>query len=135
MKRLAPALCLLALAGCAAPAPTTPAAPNTATSVPAPTVTPQLTLVSNASPSRSRTWPQCPDIWKDGQVLPADYVGCELDGELIVGETRTCHDGKGGLVNFGKHAWARMGGKIHVVKGDVAADPGFGESYESCTDY
>ncbi|NRQ50517.1 hypothetical protein [Aeromicrobium stalagmiti] len=79
------------------------------------------------------TGPDCSDVWKAGETLPADYDQCVADGEFGAQDVIPCEDGSK-LVTFEDTLYAVTGQEI--VEPDVAPlqdTEEYGTVYSSCT--
>jgi hypothetical protein len=94
------------------------------------------TTASSASPSASPdapSGPSCDDVWRAGELLPADYTSCAADGETAEQEVTDCLDGSS-LVVYLDSFYAITGQEI--VEPDVAPlqdTEEFGAAYSACT--
>lgn len=128
MRRLtlATVATVLLLAGCtsgegsddtaAAPAPDTSGSPTTATSTP-----------------KDEPAPECDEVWKAGNKLPADYTTCLEDGQTAASDVVPCVDGSSLVVHLDTF-YGITGHKISEP--DVAPlqdTDEFGEAYATCT--
>lgn len=61
--------------------------------------------------------PDCQEVWVEGEVLPADYAGCQRGATTVRAELHKCYDGSGRrIANYpGKGLFAELGGPIQQL--------------------
>ncbi|MET0449861.1 MAG: hypothetical protein ABW004_15715 [Aeromicrobium sp.] len=123
---LATVTALLLLAGCSSGGDSDG---STASNEPSSTVSPSAT----ADTPTAASGPDCDDVWRAGQVLPADYTSCLDGGAAGTQDVTECTDGTS-LVVYLDSFYAVTGEKI--IEPDVAPlqdTEEFGAAYSACT--
>lgn len=88
---------------------------------------------SSRSPEAAPTGPDCDDVWKDGQQLPAGYESCVTDGRLGEADVVKCQDGSR-LITYADQFFAVPGQRI--ARPEVAPiqdTEEYSEAYSACT--
>lgn len=88
----------------------------------------------STEPSESASadaWPQCSEIWRDGEKLPKPYAGCREGDVEVPAQGRGCSFGKQ-LVTYDNRYYAVPRGRIHEVSTTLKQDPGYRSAMKSC---
>jgi hypothetical protein len=107
------------------PSPSAVASSDAASGSATPTSTPSSTAPSTPD------WPECDEVWVDGQKLPGVYRGCLRDGQPVKAQKQFCEFGKP-LVTFANKFWAVPDGPVHEVATTLAKDPGWHKALRQC---
>jgi|KBSSwiStaDraftv2_1062776.scaffolds.fasta_scaffold1220316_2 hypothetical protein len=75
--------------------------------------------------------PACADVWVAGQVLPQKYEGCMMGADVMAAAVTYKCDG-GSFTAYNDKFYARFGGAIIAVHGEMSADPADGNFYSKC---
>lgn len=74
----------------------------------------------------------CADIWVAGNTLPSDYDGCEISADLLeAAAVSECADGSK-WTGYDDRFYAKLGGKIHEVTGEMADDRAYKLFVDEC---
>jgi len=74
--------------------------------------------------------PTCSQVWVDGTVLPANYLGCTNEDGTIEGEASVeCESGSGRFVTYQDRFFALAGGQITEASTDSDA---YATAYHEC---
>ena len=84
---------------------------------------------SSAPPEASV--PACDEVWVEGETLPEDYEGCDLDGTVQAAVYYDCADGRKFAAYGGvePNLWAFYGDAINAGGVD---DESYAEAFASC---
>lgn len=74
----------------------------------------------------------CSDVWVTGKTLPAKYDGCTEDGGISAPTVLDCADGSS-WTSYNDKFYAKLGGEIYAVKGEMADDPAYMAFYNECS--
>lgn len=75
--------------------------------------------------------PPCATVWVEGKSLPLSYRACEEEGETQGASLYPCLDG-GTLAIYRERFYARLGGPIVAVDGEMIDDPAYAEFWHEC---
>lgn len=88
---------------------------------------------SSRSPEAAPTGPDCDDVWKDGERLPADYESCVADGVAGEADVVKCQDGSR-LITYADQFFAVPGQPISQPEDAPIQDTEeYSAAYASCT--
>lgn len=100
---------------------------------------PTSSSTTSQSPSESTSptgstdpsgFPECSEVWVDGQDLPADYKACVTDGEVVKPTKRMCGFGRP-LLEHDNRFYAMRGKPINDV-GDLSTSEDYQQLLASC---
>lgn len=75
--------------------------------------------------------PACSQVWVEGRTLPASYRGCNDGGVLEAAVRYDCLDG-GSMAIYAERFYARLGGPVIAVEGDISEDERYAEFWHDC---
>lgn len=94
---------------------------------------PSATATATGTPAPDVVGPDCADVWRAGETLPADYTECAAGAAQGTQDVIECLDDTR-LVVYDDALWGLTGGKVVEPDASPVQDTEeYGKAYSACT--
>lgn len=84
----------------------------------------------SAAPAANGGMPACSEVWVEGETLPENYEGCDEGDAVSAPAISECGDAE--WTSYNDEFYAKLGGEIFAVEGEMSDDPAYGKFYNEC---